>query len=116
MPYQESEIIELKSILVYDIKKEIIAFANSDGDTLYIDVRDDDEVVGVDDPDGTALQVSNMVRDSTKPDVTKCTGECRKRHCQRKSPGYNRRRGQLCSCSCPPSFYLFQITSASTAR
>ena len=70
MPYQESETVELKSILVDDIKKEIIAFANSDGGTLYIGVRDDGEVVGLDDPDGTALQISNMVRDSIKPDVT----------------------------------------------
>ena len=70
MPYQESETVELKSVVVDDIKKEIVAFANSDGGTLYIGVRDDGEVVGVDDPDGTALQVSNMVRDSIKPDVT----------------------------------------------
>ncbi len=70
MPYQESETVELKSVVVDDIKKEIIAFANSDGGTLYIGIRDDGEVVGLDDPDGTALQVSNMVRDSIKPDVT----------------------------------------------
>ncbi len=70
MSYQESETVELKSIVVDDIKKEIIAFANSNGGTLYIGVGDDGEVIGVDDPDGTALQVSNMVRDSIKPDVT----------------------------------------------
>ncbi len=70
MPYQENETIELKSVVVDDIKKEIIAFANSDGGTLYIGVRDDGEVIGLNDPDGTALQVSNMVRDSIKPDVT----------------------------------------------
>ena len=70
MLYQESETVELKSVVVDDIKKEIIAFANSDGGTLYIGVRDDGEVVGVDDPDSTALQVSNMVRDSIKPDIT----------------------------------------------
>lgn len=70
MPYQESETVELKSVVVDDIKKEIIAFANSDGGTLYIGIRDDGEVVGLDDPDGTALQVSNMVRNSIKPDVT----------------------------------------------
>ena len=70
MPYQESETIELKSVVVDDIKKEIIAFANSDGGTLYIGIRDDGEVVGLEDPDGTALQVSNMVRDSIKPDIT----------------------------------------------
>ena len=70
MPYQESETVELKAVVVDEVKKEIIAFANSDGGKLYIGVRDDGTVVGVDDPDGTALQVSNMVRDSIKPDVT----------------------------------------------
>ena len=70
MPYQESETVELKSVVIDDIKKEIIAFANSDGGTLYIGIRDDGEVIGLEDPDGTALQVSNMVRDSIKPDVT----------------------------------------------
>ncbi len=70
MLYQESETVELKSIVVDDVKKEIIAFANSDGGTLYIGVLDSGKVIGLDDPDGAALQVSNMVRDSIKPDVT----------------------------------------------
>jgi ATP-dependent DNA helicase RecG len=70
MTYQESETVELKSVVVDDIKKEIIAFANSDGGKLYIGVRDDGEVIGLDNPDGSALQISNMVRDSIKPDVT----------------------------------------------
>ncbi|WP_305151856.1 RNA-binding domain-containing protein [uncultured Dubosiella sp.] len=70
MTYQESETVELKSIVVDDIQKEIIAFANSNGGKLYIGVRDDGEVLGLDEPDGTALQISNMVRDTIKPDVT----------------------------------------------
>ena len=70
MTYRESETVELKSIVVDDIKKEIIAFANSDGGKLFVGVRDDGEVIGLDDPDGAALQISNMVRDSIKPDVT----------------------------------------------
>ena len=70
MPYLESETVELKSVVVDDIKKEIVAFANSDGGTLYVGVRDDGEVVGLDDPDGTTLQISNMARDAIKPDVT----------------------------------------------
>lgn len=53
-----------------EIKKEIIAFANCDGGKLYIGVQDDGTVVGVDDPDGVSLQISNMVRDAIKPDVT----------------------------------------------
>ena len=70
MGFQESETVELKTIVVDDIKKEIIAFANCEGGKLYIGVRDDGIVIGVNDPDGTALQVSNMVRDAVKPDLT----------------------------------------------
>lgn len=70
MLFRESETVELKEIVVDDIKKEIIAFANCDGGKLYIGVQDDGTVVGLDDPDGVALQISNMVRDAIKPDLT----------------------------------------------
>lgn len=70
MLYQESETVELKSEVVDDIRKEIIAFANCDGGKLYIGVEDDGTVVGLSNPDETALRISNMVRDSIKPDVT----------------------------------------------
>ncbi len=70
MRFQESETVELKEIVVDDIKKEIVAFANCNGGKLYIGVQDDGTVVGVDHPDQAALQVSNMVRDAIKPDLT----------------------------------------------
>lgn len=70
MLFRESETVELKETVVDDIKKEIIAFANCDGGKLYIGVQDDGMVVGLDDPDGVTLQISNMVRDAIKPDVT----------------------------------------------
>ena len=70
MLFRESETVELKEIVVDEIKKEIIAFANCNGGRLYIGVRDDGEVVGLDDPDKVSLQISNMVRDAIKPDVT----------------------------------------------
>ena len=35
MLFQESETIELKEVVVDDIKKEIIAFANCDGGKLW---------------------------------------------------------------------------------
>ncbi len=53
-----------------DIKKEIIAFANCDGGTVYVGVADDGKVLGVENADECALQISNMVRDAVKPDVT----------------------------------------------
>lgn len=70
MNLQESELVELKSIVTDDIKKEIIAFANCQGGKIYIGIGDDGTVIGLDDPDSTALQVSNMVRDAIKPDLT----------------------------------------------
>ena len=70
MLFRESETIELKEIVVDEIKKEIIAFANCDGGKLYIGVQDNGTVVGVNNPDGVSLQISNMVRDAIKPDVT----------------------------------------------
>lgn len=62
MTFQESETLELKEIVVEDIKKEIIAFANSAGGTLYVGVADNGRVVGVDNPDTVTQQISNMVR------------------------------------------------------
>lgn len=70
MTFQESETVELKAIVVDDIKKEIIAFANCDGGKLYIGVQDDGTVSGLHNPNEVALQISNMVRDAIKPDLT----------------------------------------------
>ena len=70
MIFQESETVELKEVIVDDIKKEIIAFANCNGGKLYVGVRDDGTVAGLEDPDNAALQISNMVRDTIKPDIT----------------------------------------------
>lgn len=74
MTLVESDVVELKSRVIGDICKEVIAFANTRGGTLYIGVEDDGTVVGVDDPDGVILQVNNMVRDSIKPDITMFVG------------------------------------------
>ena len=70
MLFRESETVELKEIVTDNIKKEIIAFANCDGGKLYIGVKDDGTVIGVDNADSVSLQISNMVRDTIKPDVT----------------------------------------------
>lgn len=70
MLFRESETVELKEVVVDDIKKEIIAFANCDGGKLYIGVRDDGTVIGLDNADSVSLQISNMVRDVIKPDIT----------------------------------------------
>ena len=70
MRFRETETVELKSVVMDDIKKEIIAFANCDGGTVYVGVADDGTVLGVENADECALQIFNMVRDAVKPDVT----------------------------------------------
>ncbi len=70
MKFMESETVELKLEIVPDICKEIIAFANTQGGTLYIGVQDDGTVIGIDNADAAQLRLNNMIRDSIKPDVT----------------------------------------------
>ena len=70
MEFRESETVELKAEIVRDICKEVIAFANTKGGMLYIGVRDDGSVVGVENADQVTLRINNMIRDSIKPNVT----------------------------------------------
>ncbi len=70
MKYYESETIELKSIYVEDIKKEVIAMANGVGGVIYIGVGDNGDAIGVDNADEVMQRVSNTVRDAIKPDIT----------------------------------------------
>lgn len=66
----ENSTTEFKREYLDDIKKAIIAFANTDGGVLYIDIADDGTLIGVNDIDDTMLRVTNMVRDTIKPDIT----------------------------------------------
>ena len=66
----EGPTMELKREYTDDLKKTVIAFANTKGGDILIGVDDDGAVVGVDDVDGTVLRVANAIRDSIRPDVT----------------------------------------------
>ena len=70
MQFTESPILELKRQVVDDIRKTVIAFANTQGGTIYIGVDDDGTILGVENLDAEMLRISNMIRDSIKPDVT----------------------------------------------
>jgi len=61
---------EFKREYTDDIKKTIIAFANTAGGTLYVGIDDDKSIVGVEKPDDTLNQITNAVRSAIKPDVT----------------------------------------------
>ena len=61
--------LEFKEIYVPDIKKEVIAFANSEGGMLYVGIRKDGTIVGVEDPDDVMLRIAGSLKDSICPDV-----------------------------------------------
>ena len=44
---------------VFDIWKEVIGFANADGGVVYVGIRKDGAVIGVEDPDSVMLQIVN---------------------------------------------------------
>ena len=47
--YNEDQKTELKVELTKDIKKEIVAFANTNDGTIYIGIDDDGRIVGLTD-------------------------------------------------------------------
>ena len=61
---------EFKREYTDEIKKTVVAFANTRGGELLIGVEDDGSVIGVPDVDGTMPKVTNALRDSIKPDIT----------------------------------------------
>ena len=73
MRMHESETIELKEIYTPDLKKEVVAFANTSGGTIYIGVQDNGVITGLDNADFVMQQISNAIRDSIRPDVSMFT-------------------------------------------
>lgn len=66
----ESESVELKEVLKEDITKEVVAFANTEGGTIFIGIDDKGNEVGIQDIDETYTRLTNLVRDVIMPDVT----------------------------------------------
>ncbi|MCL2722277.1 MAG: putative DNA binding domain-containing protein [Treponema sp.] len=66
----ESLTAEFKREYTDDLKKTIVAFANTAGGILYVGVNDDKSIIGVKNPDDTMLQITNTVRSAIKPDIT----------------------------------------------
>lgn len=69
MLHFENQNIEFKQEYVPDIRKEVMGFANADGGTVYVGIRKDGFVLGVDDPDSVMLQIVNSLKDSLAPDI-----------------------------------------------
>ncbi len=73
MKYEESPILELKEQINADFKKEIVAFANTDGGEIYVGVAKDGSLVGVENAEAEMERIGNMIRDGIRPDLTAYT-------------------------------------------
>lgn len=67
--YIEDQKTELKVELTKDIKKEIVAFANSNDGTIYIGIDDDGNIVGLKDAKKDLEALSGMIREGIKSDL-----------------------------------------------
>ncbi|MFI3228560.1 MAG: putative DNA binding domain-containing protein [Bacillota bacterium] len=61
--------VEYKREYTAEIKKTVIAFANTFGGKIYIGVEDDLSVIGVSNADEVLLKTTNLLRESVKPDI-----------------------------------------------
>ncbi len=64
----ESDTVEFKERLTDKFEKEIVGFLNSNkGGSVYVGVNDDGIAVGVEDIDGTALQIKDRIKNNIGP-------------------------------------------------
>lgn len=68
--YVGDEYTELKIELTKNIKKEIIAFANTKGGKIYIGIDDNGNVIGVKNSKKDLESLSGMIREGIKSDLT----------------------------------------------
>lgn len=68
--YYENEYTELKSKLTKEIKREIVALANSKGGTIYIGINDDGSIKRLKNIDDDMEALSGMIREGIKSDLS----------------------------------------------
>jgi len=68
--YREDQKTELKAELTKDIKKEIVAFANTNDGTIYIGIDDIGNVIGLKNANKDLEALSGMIREGIKSDLT----------------------------------------------
>ena len=65
----ESGTVEFKREYVSDLYKEVIAFANTAGGTVYVGINDDGTVCGVENVNDTEIRCTDNIKDNIRPDV-----------------------------------------------
>ena len=68
--FKEDQETELKVELTKDIKKEIVAFANTNDGTIYIGIDDNGKVIGLKHAEKDLEALSGMIREGIKSDLT----------------------------------------------
>ena len=68
--YKEDQKTELKVKLTKDIKKEIVAFANSNDGTIYIGIDDNGNIIGLTNAEKDLEALSGMIREGICSDLT----------------------------------------------
>ena len=63
------ELDKIKGTLPGSLSKDIAAFANTLGGEIYIGIKDDGSIAGVENPDDVMTRISNLVHDSIIPDL-----------------------------------------------
>lgn len=68
-PKEESQTVKFKSQWSPNIKKTIVAFANTTGGDIYVGIDDNGEIVGCEAPGKIQKRVISMARDNISPSV-----------------------------------------------
>ena len=66
----ETENIEFKAQVTDELYKEVIAFANTDGGTVYIGIDNEGNVTELDNVDEVYTRITNGIRDAILPNAT----------------------------------------------
>ena len=70
MELKENINIEFKKEFTTELKKEVVAFANTNEGTIYIGIDDFGNIIGIKNVDEVLNQVVLSIRNSIKPDIT----------------------------------------------
>ena len=70
MELKENINIEFKKEFTAELKKEVVAFANTNEGTIYIGIDDFGNIIGIKNVDEVLNQVVLSIRNSIKPDIT----------------------------------------------
>lgn len=64
---EEDNKVEFKETLNNTLPKELVAFLNTDGGTVYVGIRKDGEIVGVENIDESMMKISDIITDQISP-------------------------------------------------